>query len=86
MCLDLCVFYLKDAGSLGHALQYGGLIAVLQEDGSVVINILHLDKYSGCACPPAACWTIVYVQKQAHSQTYQLQSFRFVPILGAISG
>lgn len=68
-----CVFYLKDAGSLGHALQYGGFIAVLEEDGSVVVNILHLDIYSGCACPPTACWTVVYVQQQAHSQTYQLQ-------------
>lgn len=60
--------YLKDAGSLGHALQYGGFIAVLEEDGSVVVNILHLDKYSGCACPPTACRTVVCVP--SHPQTY----------------
>lgn len=81
MCLVVCVFHLKDAGSSGDALQYAGLIAILKEDGSVVIYILHLNKYSGCACPPAACWTVVYM-KQTHSQICWLQSFRFMLILG----
>lgn len=68
MCEAVSVaFHLKYAGSLGNALQYAGLVAVLQEDGSVVINILHLNKYSGCACPPTACWTIVCVQKQTNT-------------------
>ena len=68
-----CVLYLEDAGSSGHALQYAGLIAVLQEDGSVVVNILPLDEHGGCACPPAARRTVVYVQKQTHSPTHELQ-------------
>lgn len=66
MCLVVCVVHLKDAGSSGHALQYAGLVAILEEDGSVVIYVLHFNKYSGCACPPAACWTVVYVQKRTH--------------------
>ncbi|KAG7230096.1 hypothetical protein INR49_009816, partial [Caranx melampygus] len=49
-----------DAGSSRHALQDAGLVAVLEEDGSVVVDILHFDKHSSCSCPPAACWTIVY--------------------------
>lgn len=66
----VCAVYPQDAGSLGHILRCAGLIAVLEKDGSVVINILHLDKYSGGSCSPAARWTVVYVQKQTH----QLQS------------
>lgn len=60
ICFCSVCLYLQDACSLGHALQYTGLIAVLEEDGPVVINIPHLDKHGGCACPPAACWTIVW--------------------------
>lgn len=67
-CVCVCVFNLEDAGSSGHTLQDAGLIAVLEEDGSVVVDILHLDKHSGRSCPPAACWTIVYVQEY-HSHT-----------------
>lgn len=63
----MCAFHLKDAGSPGDTLQYAGLIAVLQEDGSVVVNILNLNKYSGCSCSPTARWTIVYVQKQTNT-------------------
>lgn len=61
LCVNVCVcvFNLEDAGSPGHALQDAGLITVLEEDGSVVVDILHLDKHSSCSCPPAACWTIV---------------------------
>lgn len=65
--LYVCAFHLKDAGSSGNTLQYAGLIAVLQEDGSVVVNILHLNKYRGCACSPTACWTVVYVQTQINT-------------------
>lgn len=72
----VCVCYLKNAGSPGHTLQYAGLIAVLEEDGSVVVDILHLYKHSGCARPPAARWTVVCVQKH----TQKLQSFRLMPI------
>lgn len=59
----VCFLYLENAGSSRHALQDADLIAVLQEDGPVVVDILHLDKHSGCTCPPAACWTVVFVQK-----------------------
>lgn len=61
---DVAAFHLKYAGSLGNTLQHAGLVAVLQEDGSVVVNILHLDEHSGCACSPTACWTVVCVWKQ----------------------
>lgn len=60
----VCVFYPNDAGSLGHALHYAGLIAVLEEDGSVVVHVLHLHKHGGRARPAAAGRTVVCVQKQ----------------------
>lgn len=63
----MCAFHLKDAGSLGDTLQYTGLIAVLKEDGSVVVNILHLNKHRGRARPPTACWTVVCVQTQINT-------------------
>lgn len=58
------MFHLKDAGSLRHALQHAGLIAVLEEDGSVVVNILHFNKHGGRAGSAAACRSIIYQQKQ----------------------
>ena len=67
MCVSImCVCHLKDAGSSGHTLQYAGLVAVLEEDGSVVVDVLHLDKYSGRARPPAARWAVVCVQEHSH--------------------
>lgn len=59
--------YLEDAGPLGNALQDAGLIAVLEEDGPVVVHVLHLHQHGGCAGPPAACWAVVYVHQQKHS-------------------
>lgn len=70
-CAPWVAFHLKYAGSLGNALQYAGLVAVLQKDGSVVINVLHLNEHSGRACSPTACWTIVCVCK-AERQTRRL--------------
>ena len=58
VCASLAV-YLQDAGSYGDILQYAGLVAVLEEDGSVVVHVQYFYKHCGCACPPAACWTIV---------------------------
>lgn len=58
-CASCVAFHLQYAGSLGNALQYAGLVAVLQEDGSVVVDVLHLDEHGGRACSPTACWTVV---------------------------
>lgn len=59
---------------MGHRLQHTGLIAVLQEDRPVVINVLYFNKYGGSACPSAACWTVVYMDRQA---IHKLISYMF---------
>lgn len=67
----VCVFHLKDACSSGNTFQYAGLVTVLEEDGSVVINVLHLDEHGSRACPSAASRTVVYVQKQTRLHQFQ---------------
>lgn len=66
----VCRLHLKYAGSLGDALQHAGLVAVLQEDGPVVVHILHLHKHGGRACPATARWTVVCGQKQTDRQRW----------------
>ncbi|KAG7268026.1 hypothetical protein CRUP_021207 [Coryphaenoides rupestris] len=45
---------LHDAGAPGHVLQHAGLVAALQEDGSVVVDVQHLHEHGGRARPAAA--------------------------------
>lgn len=63
--MRVCVFHLKDAGSLRHALQYAGLIAVLEEDGPVVVNVLHFHKNGGRACSAAARRAVICRRRRA---------------------
>lgn len=67
-CASCVAFHLKYAGALGNALQYAGLVAVLQEDGPVVVDVLHLHEHGGRACPPAARRTVVCAWKQTDRQ------------------
>lgn len=71
LCVGVCIFHLKDACSSGNTFQYAGLVTVLEEDGSVVINVLHLDEHGSRACPSAASRTVVYVQKQTRLHQFQ---------------
>ena len=68
VCVCVCVCAvrqnLEDAGPVGHVLQHAGLVAVLEEDGSVVVHVQHLHEHGGRARPPAARWAVVWGRDQ----------------------
>lgn len=64
-----CVFmyfraYLEHTGSSRDVLQNGSLVAVLKEDGPIVVDIQHFYVDGSCACFSVPSWAVIYKKYQ----------------------
>lgn len=73
-CLHLCwnvtwvyYMYLEYTGSSRDVLQNSSLVAVLKEDGSVIVDIQHFNVGGSRACFSVSSWAVIYRKKNTNT-------------------
>lgn len=71
----MCVYemYLEYTGSSRDVLQNSSLVAVLKEDGSVIVDIQNFDVDGSCACFSVPSRAVVYRKKNTNNPSKLLQ-------------
>lgn len=78
----ICVHaYLYYTGSSHNIFQNGSLIAVLKEDGSVIVHIQHFYIDSSCAGFSVPSWAVIYKKKQNKTDDNNNQKCRRLWVL-----